>query len=182
MQQSRSHSNIFASYSSVFLEQNQRDVQSPACSNLSGARLSNLQPSYMDLDVDARQFLSAVTCVFPMDMACELLLAFPVIDVLIEGFEQQILMSLVKVHHLTCRDFISLSIEEFGPSLQWCVVHCPAVLQRGSVRASRLKSVRHLEKDWHAALHRSITARFTNTGQTDCGQDLEAVNLSAASC
>ena len=66
---------------------------------------------------DALLFLNAATGVFPPDIAFDQLLAFPVIDVLIEGLDQQFSMSLAESHHLTCREFIRSSIDKFGPPL-----------------------------------------------------------------
>ena len=60
----------------------------------------------MDSAADALLFLNAATGVFPPDIACEQLLAFPVIDVLIEGLDLQFSVSLAESHHLTCREFI----------------------------------------------------------------------------
>ena len=71
----------------------------------------------MDLLANALLFLNAATGVFPPDIACEQLLAFPAIDILIEGLLQQFSMSLAESHHLTCREFIRSSIEGFGPAL-----------------------------------------------------------------
>ena len=48
----------------------------------------------MDSAADALLFLNAGTDVFFPDLACEQLLAFSVIDVLIEGLDQQFSMPL----------------------------------------------------------------------------------------
>ena len=71
----------------------------------------------MDSAEDELLFLNAATGVFPPDIACEQLLAFPVIDVLIEGLDQQFSMSMAESHHLTCREFIWSSIKGFGHAL-----------------------------------------------------------------
>ena len=80
-------------------------------------RLIDIQLPAINSTADALLFLNAASGVFPPDIACEQLLAFPVIDVLIEGLDQQFSMLLAENHHLTCREFIQSSIEGFGPAL-----------------------------------------------------------------
>ena len=84
--QSRDNSNFVASQFPVsFPTRWQHDKRFTAYSKSSNARLIDLQLPAMDSAADALLFLNAATGVFPPDIACEQLLAFPVIDVLIEG-------------------------------------------------------------------------------------------------
>ena len=82
--QSRDNSNFVASqFSVLFPTRWQHDARFPAYLKSSGARLIDLQLPAMDSAADALLFLNAATCVLPPDIACEQLLAFLVINVLI---------------------------------------------------------------------------------------------------
>lgn len=67
----------------------------------------------MEAAADAQLYLNAATVVFPFDITCEQLLAFPIIDVLIEGLDQQFAASLAEGHYLIFCEFISSAIEGF---------------------------------------------------------------------
>lgn len=99
--QLRRNLHLFANYSPACLPvQNQRDARLLAFSNLSGAQLSDLQ--LLRRFSSRRSPISdAATNVFPLDITYEHLLAFPVIDVLIGGLDQQFSASLAESHHLT---------------------------------------------------------------------------------
>lgn len=60
---------------------------------------------------------NAATGVFTLNFVIEQLLAFLVIDVLIERLYQQFSAFLDKSHHLTCGEFINSAIKDFGLAL-----------------------------------------------------------------
>ena len=115
LHQSRENSNFAASqFPASLLIRWQHDARFPAYLMSSDARLIDPQLLSMDSAARALLILNEATNMFPSDIACEQLLAFPVINGLIKGLDQQFSMSLAKSHYLTCREFIRLSIEGYG--------------------------------------------------------------------
>ena len=82
--QSRDNSNFVAcQFPVLFRTRWQHQARFPGYSMSSGARIIDLPLPAMDSAADALLFLNAATGVFPPHIACEQLLAFPVINVLI---------------------------------------------------------------------------------------------------
>ena len=94
---------------------------------------------------------------------------FLVIDVLIEGLDQQFSMSLTESLPDVPRDYQIID-RRIRPFAQYCFSCCLAILRRESAQASGPELARHLGEDWRAALPDLISTRRDDTRSTDCKQ------------